>query len=704
MPVADIPREVSRRTICGVNWPAAVTVACSDRVPVGRPSPLYVEAAWPDAGGELVLRLPEPDGEVAGQLRFAAPGDPRERRLRGDARRILQIEGVTASAGPPDVPLKLSIGDEEKTPFRLAVGAPSLTLAIEGGAPGADPPERLVPGEAVALRAAPAPAAGGGTFRWLALSPVLEIVEGERAQRVRVRARRSSPEPVTLGALFQAAGGATALTVHALSARTLEEMLEGGVLLPRHLEDPEFRARLESMRPPEVERLLERNRQNGDPALQGYLERLLAFVEEQEPLRAAPAGDREAITFLMGADPPGATNRFYTSAENFFTLHPEGPLVTHLRSLAEVRDHLAGNRPGNGRPWGEVNLVSHADELGGMQFPVVGGGRDVSLFSLREAIDEGQLDPLPDAVLDARSVIRIRGCAAGRSQAVLTRLSEALGGAGDRRRPVVRAPRHLQAYGFEFALATGALTGAEEYFVEFFHVGYPQGAVPPDPQVVRDLQAAHGGVLNWAQALRNAPPAGGLTPSTAPFHERRTREVRWEDPLWRVPANQADLDVILANTFDDFPTWQNVRETGRRPNPDGTTTVEIAFDTADGNPATTEIRVGRPGVGNAARRAAWFADQDQLHALLAAVDLEVDDFQWVFADEVEPLPGGGDRPVLVATGRRRIVRAQRELTEPDPANPAQVRRRKPPPTDLAHFGEEVPVRPPARPLGENVLP
>jgi hypothetical protein len=59
---------------------------------------------------------------------------------------------------------------------------------------------------------------------------------------------------------------------------------------------------------------------------------------------------------------------------------------------------------------------------------------------------------------------------------------------------------------------------------------------------------------------------------------------------------------------------------------------------------------------------------------------------------------------VVGYGRHTIVRVQRELRGPDPDHPGVTRRLRPPVTDLTHFGEEVPVREPAHPLGENVQP
>jgi hypothetical protein len=91
---------------------------------------------------------------------------------------------------------------------------------------------------------------------------------------------------------------------------------------------------------------------------------------------------------------------------------------------------------------------------------------------------------------------------------------------------------------------------------------------------------------------------------------------------------------------------------------------------------------------------------------LARVNLTDADYTWRFALTDDPHPdGGGARLwVLNGTGRRTILRVERQLREPDPAHAGRTRRMHPAVTDLTHHAEEVPVREPARPLGENVPP
>ena len=135
-------------------------------------------------------------------------------------------------------------------------------------------------------------------------------------------------------------------------------------LHPAHMQDMRYRRRLESMDPPTVQQF----QANATDETRGYLERLLDFVRQQQALAAAPTGARTSITFVMGEDPPGTDNLFYTGATAYFLLNPASRLVTDLRTLAmcAISWTTTARRQ---RPLGEVNIVVHANEEGGMSIP-----------------------------------------------------------------------------------------------------------------------------------------------------------------------------------------------------------------------------------------------------------------------------------------------------------------------------------------------
>ncbi|MCC6166169.1 MAG: hypothetical protein IT329_02980, partial [Caldilineaceae bacterium] len=438
--------------------------------------------------------------------------------------------------------------------------------------------------------------------------------------------------------------------------------------------------------------------------------RLLDFVRQQAALAAAPQGDRTSITFIMGEDPPGTDNLFYTGATAHFTLHPAGRLVTNLRTLLEVRNHLDANRPANGLPWGEVNIVVHANEEGGMSIPVVDvpAGQDpafhqANTFTLQDAIASHALQPLVDGVVDARTTLNIRGCSLGQSQDMLHLLSTGFGG-DEAQRPIVRAPKHLQA--FEFTPDNwrphhvNAPAATDLYFIEFWFVGFPHGHRPTNATLIQQFNAKYPGAgINWATGLAHpgAPAGDQLT------NETRERTYRFDltTGYFPLPANNAALANTLAQIGGDFAGLSNVQETNREPAAEGRT--RVFFEAIqNGNPFNGQLDMGpNPPANDAARNALVAAEPDVI-ADLARVGHVFADYDWGFVQNDVSTGNGGREWTLVATGRHTILRIQRELREPDPARPGHTRRLYPAVTDRTHFGEEVPARPAQHPPGENV--
>ena len=59
-------------------------------------------------------------------------------------------------------------------------------------------------------------------------------------------------------------------------------------------------------------------------------------------------------------------------------------------------------------------------------------------------------------------------------------------GGDERRRPIVRAPKHIQAY--YYTIVNGQLTSAGEFLIEFWLVGYRSGKVPGDAKIARGME------------------------------------------------------------------------------------------------------------------------------------------------------------------------------------------------------------------------
>jgi hypothetical protein len=741
----DIGKEVTRSTICVDRWVVAVTLMCADRIPEGSASPLSLAVTWrrkedeqltpgaPEDAGPVVVAFAPATPSAPGDIRFdRRDGDRQKQFPPRDVNEVLTIFGQRASAagaGAPDVNLTVTIEEEQRAALPLSVGPLATTLAVMAEN-GTDPaPATLAPGARMRLRAVPAPA-GPGAYRWLSLSSAaLRVVGSAEAEVVEVAAEsaagRLEAGPVRLCVLFTPAGGGPAvMAVHGFDAVDLEGLFAAHRLHARHLERPEYRRRLEELRPPAVQAFVdEAERSSADERLRDYLRRLLAFVTEQEPLRAAPAGERQSITVSVGED----GDDFYRAAHAFFTLNPAGRLVlpadlgtTHDRlALSQVRDLLESSPPTNGLPWGEVNLISHGNEEGGMDVPAVPLTNKeqenrafflANVENLGAAVADGRFRPLPDGLVDARTTIRFRGCALGRSQEMLRRLSTAFGAEGDtdRQRPIVRAPRHLQGYYFTAAPGWSTASAqppssADDYYVEFWLLGFPAGHVPPERDLVARFRDAYPDVdVDWAVALAHRGDPVGDRPS----NERRDRLYRFQFDRWYypIPTSQTRLRTLLVAIDPSLAAATNLVETSRSVNANGTVVIGFEY-TLNGAQETNTVTVGPSPPASDAERLALFRDQPEIQTDLARVGHTFDDYTWTFDPQRDTAGASGKRDLqVVGYGRHTIVRVQRELRGPDPDHPGVTRRLRPPVTDLTHFGEEVPVREPAHPLGENVQP
>lgn len=169
------------------------------------------------------------------------------------------------------------------------------------------------------------------------------------------------------------------------------------------------------------------------------------------PARAqgARAGERESITFILGEDEDPAQPMFPV-AERYFREDPverTDQVISNLRSLSEVRDFLAGHPSRNGRPWGLVNLVAHANDNGLLDVELRPGGPKTTVETLSASIQNRTFKSLPDACLDGRSELRIQGCSVGKDVPLMKALSSAFGG-DDPQRPLVRATPWFTCFQF----------------------------------------------------------------------------------------------------------------------------------------------------------------------------------------------------------------------------------------------------------------
>jgi len=220
------------------------------------------------------------------------------------------------------------------------------------------------------------------------------------------------------------------------------------------------------------------------------------------PARCADVGDRQGIIFILGRDEDPSSPMF-RMAETYCRISSEGrgdPVVSNLASMAEVRDYLAGHAPANGRPWGLVQLVVHGNLGGQMALPLFPGGDFLGSRALASAVDRGRFQALPDALLDARSELRIHGCALGQNTELLRGLSKAFGGS-DPQRPLVRSSRYFTCY------QAAAQAPPTRFLSEAWSVVYPAGRAPsPEALKVRFQKERPGQDLDLADALTRTSP------------------------------------------------------------------------------------------------------------------------------------------------------------------------------------------------------
>lgn len=236
------------------------------------------------------------------------------------------------------------------------------------------------------------------------------------------------------------------------------------------------------------------------------------------PEHSPKAIQRSSITFILNKDPGGKAG-YYTQAANYYRNHPTDKtdfVVTHLRTLGQVRDWLEIDRPSNGQPWGTVNLVVHANEWLGMASPVVEGGMRASREEVRTAAAEGEFLPLSDEIVDHETQLFVDGCGMGRDQEMLEVLSQAFGG-HDLEKPLVRSSRFF----LQFTRENGEWMRQQ---VEPFYHFYPGTVRPSNSLLAKALTEKYPDeTVDWKAALKDER----RSPEGKPWHETFMVPVVW---------------------------------------------------------------------------------------------------------------------------------------------------------------------------------
>jgi len=242
------------------------------------------------------------------------------------------------------------------------------------------------------------------------------------------------------------------------------------------------------------------------------------------------SGRRLVITFIMGPN----SDEMYRDAAGYWQQRGRADsVVRSARNLAAILDYLRATPPSNDQPWGEINIVVHANAAGGMGIGVDAVDSDGSTgytdnAEIRDAMGpSGPIRALSNNIVDHATNVNVHGCDIGRSAPgtstpppILQTLSEAFGGIDDEA-PTVYAPTHLQFYGHH---------GRQPYEALADEIVTLPLAAPSDAEIITALRARHG----------DAPPGGGT----------------WDDVLGTA--------VRHTNRYPDWYTWTDYKFLPRR--------------------------------------------------------------------------------------------------------------------------------------------
>jgi hypothetical protein len=188
-------------------------------------------------------------------------------------------------------------------------------------------------------------------------------------------------------------------------------------------------------------------------------------ADTSAPPKPAP---RHTWVFIMGTDPPGSKNPFYTHAKAYYDGQYGAAANSHVQTVSTLQEVMSTvNADGN--PVGLLIVVSHGHPDGRMMFdlgvtpdappnttlPVTAaGGTPTQYDTAKAAVSQGKLSTPGEKVIDAQTKIIIKGCNIGRSPRMVAVLKEAFGG-----RAGVTASTHAQQFG-------GGQEHLAEYYVE----------------------------------------------------------------------------------------------------------------------------------------------------------------------------------------------------------------------------------------------
>jgi hypothetical protein len=365
-----------------------------------------------------------------------------------------------------------------------------------------------------------------------------------------------------------------------------------------------------------------------------------------ETAKLAWATGHQVITFILGPD----SDKFYKAAHEYWRQPGRtNVLVIDQRALTGVLNYLNSHEPPNGRSWGQINLVTHANEEGGMGIKLSETSQNnLSPEELDEKVKAGALPKVDGSAIDFHTAINVHGCAIGRNPQMLKELSQAFSDG----KANVYGPKDLQAYKFS---GRGKSEKTEEFLVEYWAVGFPARQARSRKQLVEDLNTTYGAGpgVDWGKAIAHAQT------KTMPYHYRFSA-----GGFTHVPA-KGDLagHRRLLSQAPDSAAWVRWKVKDESTTVDGSgqeiTTIDynIRVRGDDGKLVddTYSLTITNPFPSKEQARKEWLAQQ-------IGQD-KVARFSWTFSLR-GPASGQSGDATLNCEGGRKVVRIERDLKDP----------------------------------------
>ncbi len=264
---------------------------------------------------------------------------------------------------------------------------------------------------------------------------------------------------------------------------------------------------------------------------------------------------RPSAIFILGED-KGHSNAYYSLAKEYY-LPLENPytyVASDCRSLESLMQFLRMRLPCNAEGWGRIILIVHGNPWTGLSIPVNDGRHRVSAESLVDAIQSGDLQSLPDSVVDEETVIEVKACALGYNSDLLHLLGIGIGGFDDERPHVVASTNFI--YYILKVSGEVAQFEARPYFA-FYKTGYR----PPNFLLERQLKSRYpNSTVPWLEAINIEEPTLDRYVFSNRFNVPVHWEIPWEDRFLDKDWEKEESKLKFIKSQDDLMDVLNVHK------------------------------------------------------------------------------------------------------------------------------------------------